>query len=95
VHEVAPLMITDTVVDVVDAAGGGLVVQLVEDEGADPGLLAIGRDGKEDLGVTAPRGVEPPVPDDLVVGVPDSPPIAGQSLTVLEPQDEGALGCGR
>src|SRR5436309_3040243 len=46
------------VVEVVEAPGGGLLLQPVEDEGADPPALGGGIDGQEHLGV-APDGVDP------------------------------------
>src|SRR3954453_22555571 len=66
------------VVDVVQAPRGGLVLQVLQDEGADAAAALSGRDDEGDPGV-APFGVEPAVPGDLgAVGPP--PPLVRDRL---------------
>src|SRR4029079_11519997 len=52
VHELATLVLPDGVVDVVDAAGGGLVLETGKHEAADAGPLPLGVGGGRSLGAT-------------------------------------------
>src|SRR5262249_39216431 len=70
------------VVEVAEAAGAGLAVELLEDERADAPAVRVGGDGEEDLGVT-PDDVEPAVPDDLAL-VLDAPPVVGDERPLGE-----------
>ena len=83
----------DGVVDVVDAARGGLVLEVREDEAADPCRLRGRRRRRAGSRRRRPRSCRAgrsrrPSPS----GVADRPPVAGQRLTVGEREDEGALG---